>query len=163
MRVAEMLASADVIIELAVVLTQEIHDGPFEVHTGHGIWATWDGYRTYSLEGKTLVRIDLDPNLRKPGRFERQGASGAGRHRPGLAQNETNRHPLPHGNVGFCPAGRQPARYRRYRRAVAGAGLPGGGSLGIQLDFVSHPQQTPEGKAMREWIVETSPANPPGS
>jgi hypothetical protein len=22
------------------------------------------------------------------------------------------------------------------------------------LDFVSHPQQTPEGQAMREWIVE---------
>jgi hypothetical protein len=26
-------------------------------------------------------------------------------------------------------------------------------ALGITLDFVSHPQQTPEGKAMREWIV----------
>jgi hypothetical protein len=26
--------------------------------------------------------------------------------------------------------------------------------LGIALDFVSHPQQTPEGQAMREWIVE---------
>jgi hypothetical protein len=26
--------------------------------------------------------------------------------------------------------------------------------LGIELDFVSHPQQTAEGKAMREWIVE---------
>jgi len=27
-------------------------------------------------------------------------------------------------------------------------------ALHIELDFVSHPQQTPEGKAMREWIVE---------
>jgi len=27
-------------------------------------------------------------------------------------------------------------------------------ALNIELDFVSHPQQTPEGKAMREWIVE---------
>jgi hypothetical protein len=26
-------------------------------------------------------------------------------------------------------------------------------ALGISLDFVSHPQQTLEGKAMREWIV----------
>jgi hypothetical protein len=26
--------------------------------------------------------------------------------------------------------------------------------LGIQLDFISHPQQTPQGKAMREWIVD---------
>lgn len=28
-------------------------------------------------------------------------------------------------------------------------------ALGIQLDFISHPQQTPGGKVMREWIVET--------
>ena len=27
-------------------------------------------------------------------------------------------------------------------------------ALGIKLDFVSHPQQTPEGKAMRACIVE---------
>ena len=27
--------------------------------------------------------------------------------------------------------------------------------LDIQLDFLSYPQQTPEGQAMREWIVET--------
>jgi hypothetical protein len=26
--------------------------------------------------------------------------------------------------------------------------------LGVELDFVSHPQQTPEGRAMRAWIVE---------
>ena len=26
--------------------------------------------------------------------------------------------------------------------------------LGITLDFISHPQQTAEGKAMRDWIVE---------
>jgi hypothetical protein len=38
-RVAEMIQSADVIIESAVALTQEIHDGPFETYTGHGIWS----------------------------------------------------------------------------------------------------------------------------
>ncbi|MHC4584629.1 MAG: hypothetical protein ACYS3N_08850 [Planctomycetota bacterium] len=38
-RVAKMMQSADVIIESAVVLSQEIHDGPFETYTGHGIWA----------------------------------------------------------------------------------------------------------------------------
>ena len=64
-RIAEMMSGADVIIESAVALTQEIHDGPFETYTGHGIWSNWEGYPTYSLEGKTLIRIDLDPNLKK--------------------------------------------------------------------------------------------------
>ena len=26
--------------------------------------------------------------------------------------------------------------------------------LGVDLDFISYPQETPEGKLMREWIVE---------
>jgi hypothetical protein len=26
--------------------------------------------------------------------------------------------------------------------------------LGISLDFISYPQQSPEGQAMRKWIVE---------
>jgi hypothetical protein len=26
-------------------------------------------------------------------------------------------------------------------------------ALGIQVEFMSYPQQTPQGKAMREWIV----------
>jgi hypothetical protein len=26
--------------------------------------------------------------------------------------------------------------------------------LGVNLDFISHPQNTPQGQAMREWIVE---------
>ncbi len=26
--------------------------------------------------------------------------------------------------------------------------------LGISLDFISYPQQSPEGKKMRKWIVE---------
>ena len=74
-RIAEMMGSADVIIESAVVLTQEIHDGPFETYTGHGIWSNWEGSPTYSLEGKTLIRIDLDPNLKKAWDFE--NSSGA--------------------------------------------------------------------------------------
>jgi len=44
-RVAELLASADVIIESAIALAQEIHDGPFETFTGHGIWSAWEGSR----------------------------------------------------------------------------------------------------------------------
>ncbi|MFP3999289.1 MAG: hypothetical protein ACLFUN_05540, partial [Desulfobacterales bacterium] len=62
-RLARILADADVIIESAVALTQEIHDGPFERYTGHGIWADWQGEWTYSLAEKNIIRIDLDPNL----------------------------------------------------------------------------------------------------
>jgi len=29
-----------------------------------------------------------------------------------------------------------------------------GQKLGIGLDFISYPQQSPEGRAMRNWIVE---------
>jgi hypothetical protein len=28
------------------------------------------------------------------------------------------------------------------------------GALGIELDFISYPQETEQGKEMREWIVE---------
>jgi len=73
-RVAEMIQSADVIIESAVVLTQEIHDGPFETYTGHGIWSHWEGYATYSLKDKVLIRIDLDPSLKKAWEFEKQSS-----------------------------------------------------------------------------------------
>ncbi|MGB4177568.1 MAG: hypothetical protein WBK53_06015, partial [Halanaerobiales bacterium] len=63
MRIAKMMGKADIIIESAVALTQEIHDGPFEMYTGHGIWPDHEGYYTYSLADKTIIRIDLDPNL----------------------------------------------------------------------------------------------------
>ncbi len=42
-RIANLLDSADVIIESALALSQEVHDGPFERFTGHGIWADWEG------------------------------------------------------------------------------------------------------------------------
>ena len=42
-RIASLMAEADVIIESALALSQEIHDGPFELFTGHGIWSDWEG------------------------------------------------------------------------------------------------------------------------
>lgn len=62
---AEMLAGADLIIESGLALAQEIHDGPFELFTGHGLWARHEGMPTFSLEHKPLVRIDLDPAIRR--------------------------------------------------------------------------------------------------
>ena len=154
MRVSEMIASADVIIESAVVLTQEIHDGPYEVYTGHGIWATWDGYRTYSLEGKTLVRIDLDPNLKKAWQFERQSQAVQEAIDQGLPKTKLTGIPFRMEMSGF-------ARLEGSLPVIGDIGLiwpvlacKTAAALGVQLDFVSHPQQTPQGKVMREWIVE---------
>ena len=154
MRLSEMIAEADVIIESAIVLSQEIHDGPFEVYTGHGIWATWDGYPTYSLAGKTLVRIDLDPHLRKAWEFERQGQ----------AVQEAIDQGLPKTKVTGIPFRMEMSGFARLEGSLPVIGDIGiiwpvlacrvAQALGIELDFISHPQQTPEGKAMREWIVE---------
>jgi hypothetical protein len=154
MRIAELLDSADVIIESAVVLTQEIHDGPFEVHTGHGIWATWDGYRTYSLEGKTLIRMDLDANLKKAWDFERQGSTVQSAIDQGLPKTKLTGIPFRMEMSGF-------ARLEGSLPVIGDIGVLWpvlacrvADALGVQLDFISHPQQSPEGKAMREWIVE---------
>jgi hypothetical protein len=154
MRVAEMLASAGVIIESAVALTQEIHDGPFELYTGHGIWASWDGYKTYSLQGKTLVRIDLDPNLKNAWLAERQSQSVQEAIDQGLPKTKLTGIPFRMEMSGFSRlAGSLPVIgdigviWPVLACRVAEA-------LGVTLDFVSHPQQSAEGKAMREWIVK---------
>ncbi len=154
MRISAVLASADVIIESAVALTQEIHDGPFEVYTGHGIWANWDGYRTYSLEGKTLVRIDLDPNLKKAWLAERQSHTVQEAIDQGLPKTKLTGIPFRMEMSGF-------ARLEGSLPVIGDIGViwpvlacKVAAALGITLDFISHPQQTPEGKAMREWIVE---------
>ncbi len=152
-RLARMLGEADVIIESAVALTQEIHDGPFETHTGHGLWAAWDGQPTWSLESKTLVRVDLDPALEKVWQAERddRGVQEA----INLGQPKTKLFELPFrmemsgfarlagsvavtGDIGAV----WPVMARRLAKA-----------LGVELSFVSHPQDTAPGQAMREWIV----------
>ena len=154
MRVAEVLASADVIIESAVALTQEIHDGPFETYTGHGIWATWDSYKTYSLADKTLVRIDLDPNLKQAWLAERQSQTVQEAINQGLPKTKLTGIPFRMEMSGF-------ARLEGSLPVVGDIGViwpvlacQVAEGLGIDLDFISHPQQTPEGQAMREWIVE---------
>ncbi len=102
-RIAEMMSSADVIIESAVALTQEIHDGPFETYTGHGIWSNWEGYPTYSLKEKTLIRIDLDPNLKKACDFEKESSTVQQAIDKGMPKTKNNEYPIPNGNVRFRP------------------------------------------------------------
>ena len=153
-RVARMLGGASVIVESAVALTQEIHDGPFETYTGHGIWTGWDGGWTYSLAGKQIVRFDLDPNLERAWQQERQDSTVSQAIAEGLPKTKL---------LGLA-----------FRMEMSGfARLPGSlpivadigvlwpvlahrvaTALDLPLDFLSFPQSEPEGQAMRDWIVE---------
>jgi len=153
-RIAEMMGSADVIIESAVALTQEIHDGPFETHTGHGIWANWEGYPTYSLEEKTLIRIDLDPNLKKACDFEKES---------GTVQQAIDKG-MPKTKLMNIPFRMEMSGFARLEKSIPIVGDIGiiwpimayliEQKLEIKLDFISYPQQSPEGQEMRKWIVQ---------
>jgi deoxyhypusine synthase len=153
-RLARMMQSADVIIESAVVLSQEIHDGPFETYTGHGIWSNWDGFFTYSLKDKVLIRIDLDPNLKKAWEFEKESSKVQAAIDEGLPKTKLMSIPFRMEMSGF-------ARLEKSIPVVADLGVAWPiialrleQELGISLDFISYPQQSPEGKKMRKWIVE---------
>jgi len=152
-RIAEMMNSADVIIESAVALTQEIHDGPFETYTGHGIWSNWEGFPTYSLDGKTLIRIDLDPNLRKAWEFENKSGSVQQAIDKGMPKTKIMSIPFRMEMSGF-------ARLENSLPIVGDIGMIWPimaylieQQLGISLDFISYPQQSQEGQEMRKWIV----------
>jgi hypothetical protein len=152
-RLAHMLSSADVIIESAVALTQEIHDGPFECYTGHGLWSAWEGRYHYSLEGKTLVRMDLDPALETVYQAEQGNSAVQQAIADGLPKTKTFKVPFRMEMSGF-------ARHE--------GSIPITGDIGLiwpvlalrlakrmklDLGFLSYPQQTPQGQAMREDIV----------
>jgi hypothetical protein len=152
-RIADMLGGASVIIESAVALTQEIHDGPFETFTGHGIWAMWMGYKTYSIEGKTLIRFDLDDNLRKAWEMDKKNGS---------IQEAINKG-LPKTKMTKIPFRMEMSAFSRLDSSIPVIGDIGviwpilaarvSQELGIELDFISHPQQTMEGKVMRDKLV----------
>ena len=149
-----MLSDADVIIESAVALTQEIHDGPFETYTGHGIWSNWEGAKTFSLEGKTLIRIDLDPNLKKAWDFEKGSGSVQEAIDKGMPKTKLMQIPFRMEMSGF-------ARLEKSIPVIGDIGVIWpvmaqiiAQHLEIQLDFISYPQQSPEGRKMRNWIVQ---------
>jgi hypothetical protein len=153
-RVARIVGGARVIVESAVALTQEIHDGPFETYTGHGIWAAWDGQWTYSLADKQIVRVDLDPNLERAWQEERQARSVSRAIAEGLPKTKLLGLAFRMEMSGF-------ARLPGSLPLVADIGLVWpvlawhvAAALDIDLDFLSFPQATPEGQAMRDWIVE---------
>ncbi|MEA1964695.1 MAG: deoxyhypusine synthase family protein [Candidatus Aerophobetes bacterium] len=153
-RIANMLGEAEVVIESAVALTQEIHDGPFETYTGHGIWARWKGYETYKLENKTLIRIDMDPNLEKAWQQERASGRIQEAVDKGLPKTKLTGIPFRMEMSGF-------ARLEDSIPIVEDIGVIWPiiakkitERLGRELDFISYPQGTPEGKEIREWIVK---------
>jgi hypothetical protein len=153
--VAETLARADVIIESAIALSQEIHDGPFETYTGHGIWSAWKGEYAYSLQGKSIVRIDLDPNLEMAWDRQRQSGEVQRAVDQGLPKTKLTGIPFRMEMSGF-------ARLEDSLPVTADIGVAWpvlaanvADQLGIRLDFLSAPQETPEGKHMREWIADS--------
>ena len=151
MRISRMLASCDVIIESAVALTQEIHDGPFECYTGHGIWAWWSGQNTYNLREKSLVRIDLDENLRRAVELN-------------ATVQEAIDKGLPKTKAAKIPFRMEMSAFARHEGSIPIVGDIGkvwpliahdvAEGLGVELEFLSASQDTPEGASMREWIVE---------
>lgn len=152
-RIADMLGKADVIIESAVALTQEIHDGPFETYTGHGIWSWWQGQPVYSLEKKTLIRFDLDENLRLAQDLQRESS---------MIQEAIDKG-LPKTKISKIPFRMEMSAFARHEGSIPVIGDIGmiwpvfalriADGLGIKLDFISYKQETEEGREMREWIV----------
>jgi hypothetical protein len=153
-RLASMLGSADVIIESAVALTQEVHDGPLELYTGHGIWSEFFGHYTFSLKDKTLIRIDLDPALNTVWEAERGGGGVQEAITQGLPKTKLFKVPFRMEMSGF-------ARLEGSVPIIADIGVVWplmahkiAERLGISLEFISAPQDTDQGKKMREQIVE---------
>ena len=152
--IAKMLEQSDVIIESAVALTQEIHDGPLECYTGHGIWSWWNGEHTFSLKGKSLIRFDLDENLRKAVDLE---------HASHTIQEAIDKG-LPKTKVAKIPFRMEMSAFARHEGSLPVVGDIGkiwpvlafevARQLGVTLEFLSASQDTPEGESMREWIVK---------
>ena len=159
--VAEVLAGADLIIESGLALAQEIHDGPFELFTGHGLWARHEGLATFSLRHKHLVRIDLDPAIRRAWELQQSAQSVARAIDQGLPKAAHLDLPFRMEMSGF-------ARLPNSRPITGDLGavwpvLAGRAakSLGVKLGFVCYKQGSELGEALRGYIVdEVRPMDP---
>ena len=153
-RIAALIDSADVIIESALALSQEIHDGPFELFTGHGVWNDWEGGWTYSLAEKKIIRIDLDPNLEKAWLRERKSGMVSDAVAKGLPKTKLMRIPFRMEMSGF-------ARLPGSLPIVGDIGevwpiiaTQVADALNVRLDFMSYKQSLSAGEKVREWIVK---------
>ncbi|MFX0098179.1 MAG: hypothetical protein ACFFCS_01265 [Candidatus Hodarchaeota archaeon] len=153
-RNARLLADAGVIIESALALAQEIHDGPFETYTGHGIWASHLNESTYTLKDKHLIRIDLDPHLKEVWEKERAGGDVQAAINDGKPKTKLFKVPFRMEMSGF-------ARLENSNPIVGDIGVIWplitrgiAEELGLSLNFISYPQGTGDGQSMRESIVK---------
>ena len=153
-RIARLLDSGDVIIESALALAQEVHDGPFELFTGHGVWNDWEGGWTYSLADKKIVRIDLDPNLEKAWMQERKSKMVSDAIHRGVPKTKLMRIPFRMEMSGF-------ARIPSSLPIVGDIGeiwpilaTRVADALDVRLDFMSYKQSLPAGEKVREWIIK---------
>jgi hypothetical protein len=106
------------------------------------------------LKDKVLIRIDLDPALKKAWEFEKQSSKVQTAIDQGLPKTKLMSIPFRMEMSGF-------ARLDKSIPVVADLGVAWPiialrleQELGISLDFISYPQQSPEGQKMRKWIVE---------
>ena len=161
-RVADLLGSADLIIESGVALTQEIHDGPLELHTGHGMWSLHDGKKCFSLADKAIVRIDLDPQLERVWAMQRRKNAVGKAIDQGLPKAVSMAAPFRMEMSGFARvAGSLPIT------ADLGAVWPllaarTAKSLGVNLGFLCYKQGTPRGEELRRFLVEEITPFDPG-
>ncbi len=153
-KIARLLSNADVVIESALALAQEVHDGPFETYTGHGIWAPTTSTPSYTLAGKHLIRIDLDPNLQTVWEQERAGGAVQAAINQGKPKTKMFKVPFRMEMSGF-------ARLENSLPIIGDIGtiwpllaIRVSEGLGLDLKFISYPQETPDGQAMRESIVK---------
>ena len=154
MRIAKMLGEADAIIESAVALTQEIHDGPFELYTGHGIWADHEGQWTFSLKDKSLIRIDLDPNLARAWKQQRESNAVQEAIAKGLPKTKVTGVPFRMEMSGFSRLPGSIPIIEDIGKIWPIIAYKVAEELDIQLDFISYPQSTEDGQKMRNWIVD---------
>jgi hypothetical protein len=112
---------------------------------------------TYSLEKKTLIRMDLDPNLERVWEMERQNSDVQEAIDRGLPKTKHTKIPFRMEMSGFA----------RLEGSIPITGDIGAlwpvltcaveERLGLRLEFVSAPQECDEGKRMRDWIADEIP------
>ena len=105
------------------------------------------------MKNKTLIRIDLDPNLKRAWDLQRQDSSVQKAIDQGLPKTKLTGIPFRMEMSGF-------ARLETSIPVVGDIGLIWpiiawhvAKKLNIKLDYINHPQQTEEGQRMREWLV----------
>lgn len=153
-RVARLLDSAEVIIESAIALSQEIHDGPLETFTGHGVWSDWQKEWTYSLKDKKIIRIDLDPNLENIWLRERVDRQISNAVIQGLPKTKSTGLPFRMEMSGFSRLPHSIPIIGDIGTIWPVLAIMVADRLNVRLDFISYNQNLPEGVEMREWIVD---------